>query len=74
VANLRTRLLEFIARFIANGVEKRFFRDDLDIEAMSESVGVMFDILRRMLQLPAQPNCATAGSRTAQRHARGHRG
>jgi hypothetical protein len=63
------------ALFLANGVERHFFRDDLDIEVMSESfVGVMFDILRRMLRSPTQPNCAIAGSRTAQRHARPHRG
>jgi AcrR family transcriptional regulator len=44
---------EFIEGFIANGVEKGFFRDDLDIEVMSQSfVGVMFDILRRMLRSP----------------------
>jgi AcrR family transcriptional regulator len=44
---------DFIERFIANGAEKRFFRDDLDIEVMAQSfVGVMFDILRRMLRSP----------------------
>jgi hypothetical protein len=42
---------EFIARFMQNGVEKGYFRDDLDIEVMSQSfVGVMFDIPRRMLR------------------------
>jgi AcrR family transcriptional regulator len=44
---------EFIERFVTNGVQKGFFRDDLDVEVMSQSfVGVMFDILRRMLRSP----------------------
>ena len=44
---------EFIERFMRNGVEKGFFRSDLDIEVMAQSmVGVMFDILRRMLRSP----------------------
>lgn len=44
---------EFVARFMRNGVAKEFFRDDLDVEVMSQSfVGVMFDLLRRMLISP----------------------
>lgn len=44
---------EFIARFMGNGVNNGFLRDDLDIEVMSQSfVGVMFDLLRRMLVSP----------------------
>jgi hypothetical protein len=66
VANLNTRLLKFIGRFIANGVEKRLFRDDLDIEVMSESfVGVMFDILRRMLRSRRSRSSVSRTSRRA---------
>lgn len=44
---------EYIERFMRNGVERGFLRDGLDIQIMSESfVGVMFDILRRMLRSP----------------------
>jgi AcrR family transcriptional regulator len=44
---------EFVERFMRNGVAKGFLRDDLDIEVMSQSfVGVMFDILRRMMRSP----------------------
>lgn len=44
---------EFMERFMSNGVAKGFFRSDLDIEVMAQSmVGVMFDILRRMMRSP----------------------
>lgn len=51
IATALDSFTEFIARFMVNGVQKGYFRDDLDIEVMSQSfVGVMFDILRRMLR------------------------
>jgi AcrR family transcriptional regulator len=44
---------QYVARFMQNGVDHSFLRGDLDIEVMSQSfVGVMFDILRRMLRDP----------------------
>jgi AcrR family transcriptional regulator len=44
---------EFVARFMVNGVQKGFLRSDLDIEVMSQSfVGVVFDVLRRMMRSP----------------------
>lgn len=44
---------EYVERFMRNGVDRGFLRSDLDIEVMSQSfVGVMFDVLRRMLRSP----------------------
>lgn len=44
---------DYVERFMRNGVARSFLRGDLDIEVMSQSfVGVMFDVLRRMLRSP----------------------
>ena len=44
---------EFIEQFMVNGIQKGFLRSDLDAEVMSQSfVGVMFDVLRRMMRSP----------------------